>query len=77
MTNEKNPGILTRVKAWIGDRLTRLIPVIVFGAVTGAASIYIFAPDAQRGQLVMIAEICLAIGLALGYITGAQLEETQ
>lgn len=72
MSNEKGPRYLSRVKAWIGEGFTQLIPVIVFGALTGAASIYIFAPNTNPGQNVMIGEICLAIGLALGYIAGAQ-----
>jgi len=69
---------MSRLQA-LRDRLnggfTKLVPYIGVGAVTGAGTIYLFAPNAPLGQRFMIGELCLAIGLALGYMAGAQLPE--
>jgi len=68
-------GRLQAIRDRLNGGFTKLVPYIGAAAVTGAGTIYLFAPNAPRGQLVMIGELCLAIGLALGYMAGAQLPE--
>ncbi len=59
-------------KSWVNGGFTKLVPYIGAGAITGALTLYLFAPNAPLGQTVMIAEVFLATGLTLGYMAGAQ-----
>jgi len=68
----REPGKLQRLRARLNGNLPKLVPILGAAAVTGAATIYIFAPNQQLGQLVMAGELCLSLGLALGYLAGKQ-----
>ena len=75
MSDRDKLGLFNRFRCLVGGGFNRLVPYLGVGSAASFVTLRIFAPDHPLGQLVMVGEICLSIGLVLGYLAASQISE--